>query len=139
MDDAVGERHPEAGANLMGLLFGERWYNFCLYHSRYYSKRHEVRPSKLCAADKLAFGMTPKWLYLFIANLSGEIWEYMRVAEERRSSEGKFSEYTFEAQNQSDWYDAVKDYLDKWAYEFRNGDKDDTWTPNIHGENDGNV
>lgn len=54
------------------------WYEFTLYHSRYYAKRKDAKPSKLCYADKLAFVITPQWLYLPMAQWTGEIEEYMK-------------------------------------------------------------
>ncbi len=129
MDGAEGEMHPEFGAKIMGKLFGSEWQDFCIYHSRYYAKRDGRIPSKLCAADKLSFGMTPWWLYIPLAMLSGEIYEYIDVAIERRKYEGKYSEYMFEGRKKLSWYRSVKSYLDAWAEEHRSSDKPDDWTP----------
>lgn len=41
-----------------------KWRDFSMYHSRYYAKKHNAKPSKLCFADKLSFCYTPVWLYL---------------------------------------------------------------------------
>jgi hypothetical protein len=64
MDGPEGEEHVHLGARIMGLLFGDWWADFTLRHSRYWAKRNGVSVSKLCYADKLAFAMTPGWLYL---------------------------------------------------------------------------
>ena len=78
MDGASGERHPERGARLMRALFGDKWGEFTLLHSRSYAKACGQPVSQLCLADKLATAITPAWLYLPLACLTGEIGEYMR-------------------------------------------------------------
>jgi len=78
MDDDKGKKHPEFGANLAYKLFGSEYFKLCLYHSRHYSKRNNMEPSKLCWADKLSIKYEITWFYLFRANLSGEIKEYRR-------------------------------------------------------------
>ena len=80
MDGPEGKRHVELGARLMG-IFGPQWADFTRYHSRSYATLDGVLPSRLCAADKLATCLVPVRLYLFMVNLSGEIKEYMAVAE----------------------------------------------------------
>ena|SRR5579864_8614118 len=108
MDGPEGERHPELGAKIMHYLFDKRivlknrtsitknviygsskWQDFTLYHSRKYVKRDNVQPSKLCCADKVAFLLMPRSIYLFLARLSGEIEEYKTESH---------------MQNASDWY-----------------------------------
>jgi len=54
------------------------WHNFCLYHSRFYSKKVGAFPSKLCFADKLSVCYDPKWFYILRGVLSGEIYEYIK-------------------------------------------------------------
>ena len=44
---------------LRGLFFGEKWYEFCLFHSRHLAKRWEAEPSALCWADKLSIYFEP--------------------------------------------------------------------------------
>ena len=56
------------------------WRDFSLYHSRYYAKKNNAYPSKLCFADKLSFCLTPRWLYLPMVNATGEIKEYLKNA-----------------------------------------------------------
>jgi len=77
MDGASGERHPERGARVMRVLFGDKWGEFTLLHSRSYAKACGRPVSQLCLADKLATAITPAWLYLLLACLTGEIAEYM--------------------------------------------------------------
>lgn len=83
MDGEEGERHPYFGANLAGRLFGPRYYDLCLYHSRYLSEKLGRQPSKLCWADKFSMGWDPSWLYLPRARWSGELAEYRRNADRR--------------------------------------------------------
>jgi hypothetical protein len=85
MDGEDGKRHPEFGARLMEKLFdtvgkpwsGLRWYLFTGAHSRSWAAEKGCNPSPLCYADKLAFCLTPWWLYIPMATATGEIYEYM--------------------------------------------------------------
>lgn len=95
MDDKIGETHPEWAANFAlrnldskiktGVFYCHlpdeiaRYSNLCLYHSRHYSKRSGVKPSKLCWADKLSMKFDPWWLYLPRAWASGELFEYRAI------------------------------------------------------------
>lgn len=62
------------------------WGNVSLYHSRFLSKRYETEPSPLCWADKLAFALTPWWLYLPMTLMTGEIYEYQQVAKHEKDN-----------------------------------------------------
>lgn len=138
MDGPEGERHVEFGARLMGRLFGRKWHDFCLYHSRFYAKRDGQRFSRLCVADKLSITLTPAWLYLPMAKATGEILEYMKLAE-RRVREGeplrefenimrKYESMNISTAGARIWYASVQSYLSRWVEEHRDGRKD-TWTP----------
>ena len=90
MDDAEGEKHPQAGATLIARLArwagrGEwaesQYHHLVLYHSRYLAARDGVEPSALCWPDKLSVLFDPPWFYLLRARLSGEIKEYRKNAE----------------------------------------------------------
>lgn len=59
----------------------KQWYNFTLLHSRHYATEMDILPSKLCYADKMAFVITPRWLYIPMAKATGEIYEYMKDSE----------------------------------------------------------
>lgn len=88
MDGEGGKTHPELGAKLVSKLFDKwvydtdpgcygrfrvlRWRNFTLLHSRHYSKLWNVPHSDLCVADKMAFCMTPFWLYKLHMKLNPE-------------------------------------------------------------------
>lgn len=121
MDGPEGETHCEAGARVMGWLFGKKWGDFTLYHSRFYAKKFNQPFSRLCAADKLAIDLTWQWLYLIQANLTGEIHEYMKGTG-ARSPAGERS--------QRQWLTDVQRYCRNWAWEHRDG-RQDTWTGTI--------
>jgi hypothetical protein len=59
----------------MQRLFGDPWYEFLLYHSRFLAKQRGAQPSPLCLADKLSIAIEPWWFYLPRVNLSGEVHE----------------------------------------------------------------
>ena len=129
MDGPEGETHVELGARIMHSLFDRRcepceigwsgpdlrhdyvWHDFCLYHSRYYARKANKPFSRLCVADKLAFAVTPKWLYLPMVGLTGELKEYM--------SETKYKDGR-ENDTPSEWYDRVSTWVGKWAKEQAN-------------------
>lgn len=119
MDGEAGEKHPEFGARLMGALFGQAWHDFTLLHSRFYAQRIGKEPSRLCAADKLSIALTPSWLYLPMANASGEISEYMAL-----SQNGKYaledapflgSQSSF---SQQAWFESVCSATQVWVASF---------------------
>jgi len=123
MDGPEGELHPYFGARVM-LLFGRRWFDFCLYHSRFLAKQHGRNPSLLCIADKLSICLTPAWLYLPMVRWTGEIHEYMKDAER-----GKYVTMNLVTNEQAAWYRSVQEYLRKWVDEHKDG-RPDSWTPN---------
>lgn len=128
MDDANGERHVEWGEQFMHRHFGKEWGLFCRYHSRFYAKRDSVAFSRLCVADKLSVTLEPWWLYLPRVILSGEIKEYMRLAEDTQSKYGAtHGTWHANTQKRRAWFAVMTTYLRNWAYEHRDG-KDDTWT-----------
>ena len=126
MDGDEGERHVEFGAKVMG-IFGKKWHDFSMYHSRFYAKKNGASYSKLCVADKLAITLEPTWLYLLRANLTGEINEYMAAA---KNNDGKYVTMNLSTKNQKKWFADVCDYLRAWSYEHKEI-KIDTWTPEI--------
>src|SRR5215207_1199502 len=87
MDGAEGELHPYWGACFMGVLFGKKWFDFCLLHSRFLAKKLGEDYSKLCVADKMAFQVQPRWMYLPMATWSGEVNEYMDKCKTKYSKE----------------------------------------------------
>ena len=112
-DGDEGESHVFTGADIMYALFGDEWWDFCVYHSRFWSSKYDKRPSRLCYADKLAFVLTPWWLYRILANASGEIHEYM----ERSKAGGKYESFHIYSDDQRTWFEAGKAYNLKWIKE----------------------
>lgn len=98
-----------------------KWRDFSMFHSRYYAKKHNATPSKLCFADKLAFSLTPRWLYLPMVRATGEINEYMKNAA-KNEDKGWIPVY-----NQYQWHSQLKCYMRKWVAEHIDG-REDTWT-----------
>jgi len=82
MDGCDGLRHPEAGAELVGRMFGEEYRQLVLGHSRSYAQIHKISSSKLCWADKLSIKYELWWIYLPRAWASGELKEYRAVADQ---------------------------------------------------------
>lgn len=122
MDGPEGERHVEFGARIMAFLFGEKWGDFSLYHSRYYAKKNGASPSRLCFADKLSFPLTPRWLYLPMVTATGEINEYLKNAQKSDSGHWKPTGY-----DKKHWHTQLCEYITKWVAEHKDGAVD-TWT-----------
>jgi hypothetical protein len=129
MEGPSGEQHVILGGRIMGWLFGPKWRDFVLCHSRHWAQRIGKQYSKLCVADKLAFVLTPACLYLPMARLSGELAEYMRVASGRQPG-GRFSQFELSLLKSSDarvWLEGLKLYTRRWVEEHNNGSPDG-WT-----------
>ncbi|KKM06036.1 hypothetical protein LCGC14_1748050 [marine sediment metagenome] len=107
MDGITGRSHPEFGAKIMS-LFGPYWRDFCLYHSRFFAKQKNMPFSRLCVADKLAIALTPAWLYLPMAWLTGELKEYMQLAKE----DSLATEYSSSSRK---WFQNVQWACKQWA------------------------
>ncbi len=121
MDGPEGETHPELGAKIMG-IFGKEWADLSRYHSRYYAKKADVLPSRLCFADKLSFSLTPRWLHLPMVTATGEIKEYLKNAENAESGHWKPT-----GNDKRIWHDQLCQYFDAWINEHKDGNED-TWT-----------
>jgi len=157
MDGPEGDRHVEFGANAMYNLFDypvwawervkdketgvlkllrpRKWYDLCLYHSRFYAKKDNKPFSKLCVADKLSIVLEPAWLYLPRVRWSGEIDEYMKLAKSRtEAGEPKYASMKLSTSSQIQWFHDMQGYLGKWIEEHKDG-KQDTWTPKIKEAN----
>lgn len=122
LDGPEGEEHPTFGANLMGRLFGKEWHDLCLFHSRFFCKKMNAQPSKLCFADKMAIVLTPAWIYLPMVTLTGEIEEYMKLAK-FNGLDGKYSNSRTWA-DKLRWYNDMRVYVDKWVKEHVDGRPD---------------
>lgn len=129
MDGPDGEEHVELGGRIMDLLCGARWGNYVRRHSRYWCQRHGVPYSRLCVADKLAFVLTPSWLYLPMVRATGELAEYMAVGDWRQAG-GKFTEgerRLLESGKPRLWLEGLKSYTARWVEQHRD-ERRDTWT-----------
>jgi hypothetical protein len=135
MDGPEGERHTDLGARIMSVAFGKRWGDFCRYHSRYAAKRDGRKPSRLCSADKLAIALTPAWLYLPMARLTGELSEYMSRAKVRAANNERLSAEERRRVNSESaalWYSGVQAYMRRWVEAHKDGAAD-TWTASAAG------
>jgi len=126
MESREGQEHVVLGGRIMGSLFGPEWQDFVVCHSRHWAKRVGKGVSRLCLADKLAFVVTPAWLYLPMARLSGELHEYMRVSSTRQlgSRMSDFELRLLKSRDPRVWLEGLKLYTRRWVEEHRNGVSD---------------
>lgn len=104
MDGAEGERHPLLGGHIVETIIGKRYGEITMFHSRAYAKIMNSPVSILCIPDKLSILLYPKWLYLFLGSISGEIIEYK-------------SRMGMEAMNNNQWLIEVRSMAYLWSYE----------------------
>jgi hypothetical protein len=123
MDGPEGETHVELGARIMGRLFGPKWHDFCLYHSRFYAKRAGRPYSRLCVADKLVIALEPWWLYLPRAWASGELSEYMAIAAARETAKYAGMGH-IESATPREWHRTLTAYMRRWVAEHKDGQAD---------------
>jgi len=118
MDGPEGEEHVVLGARIMGSLFGPVWEDECLRHSRYWSRRMGLPVSRLCLADKLAFALTPAWLYLPITKWTGELREYMMRSRQRQAGDNSFTsqeEMLVRSEVPEEWLRGLQSYTLRWV------------------------
>jgi hypothetical protein len=149
MDGPEGEEHPRLGARIIHFFFdwprtvpgascipgvmyakrNTRWHDFVLYHSRHLALKYGQPFSRLCVADKLAPALTPWWLYLPCANLSGEINEYMARAKRSRGHQhiNEQERHGLLSGDQRLWYAGLQSYMRRWVDEHKEG-RADHWT-----------
>jgi len=123
MESSEGQQHVVLGGRIMGWLFGPEWRDFTLCHSRHWAESVGKKYSKLCLADKLAFVLTPAWLYIPMARFSGELREYMRVSSERQLG-GRVSNFELSLLKSRDprvWLEGLKLYTRRWIEQHRDG------------------
>jgi hypothetical protein len=112
---------------MMGRLFGPQWADLCYRHSRFYARARGLTISKLCVADKLAFVLTPAWLYLPLARASGELWEYMERSRERQAGGEHFADDEWAgvtSTNPRQWLRGLQNYTRRWVQKnYRLADK----------------
>ncbi len=122
MEGPDGEWHVELGARIMGRLFGVQWADFCRRHSRFYARARGLTISRLCVADKLAFAITPAWLYLPLARASGELWEYIECSRDRQIGCEEFTAEEWVQLNSADvheWLRGLQSYTYRWVQNNR--------------------
>ena len=103
MDGKRGEKHPEYAAYWWidrRTEFGDKVACEILGHSRFYAGKNGEGLSRLFQADKLSMALYPKWLYLLLGNLSGEIKEYMAHASTKG---GKYIDIIKAGKTQTQW------------------------------------
>lgn len=130
MDGDEGEKHVHLGAKIMGLFFGSDWADFTVRHSRYWAKKNGVTVSKLCYADKLAFVVTPGWLYLPMARATGELPEYVAKSRDRQAGCAPLTDIErtqLESPDPKVWLRGLQNYTRRWVEQHRGGGAD-AWT-----------
>lgn len=113
MDGPEGETHVELGGRIMQFLFRGIWGDWTRRHSRSWSVANNTTVSQLCYADKMAFVLTPCWLYLFLARLSGEVDEY--VAKSKGDGKYAYAHSNLTTLNQQLWYEQSRRTLLTWV------------------------
>ena len=112
MDGDEGER----------CLFGPKWESECFRHSRYWCRRTGLPISRLCLADKLAFALTPAWLYMPMARWTGELAEYMERSRDRQAGDKDFTPDELADLNSGDerrWLRGLQSYALRWVDRHR--------------------
>jgi hypothetical protein len=130
LEGPEGERHVELGARIMTRLFGLEWGELCAGHSRHWAKRCGRPVSRLCFADKLAFVLTPGWLYLLMTGATGELWEYMQKSRDRQAGAAWFTaeeSACLVSPDPATWLRGLKSYTLRWIVEHLDG-REDRWT-----------
>lgn len=123
MDGPEGSLHPLRSAIAYDKVFPTKkkhlWMAFIAAHSRASAKElpYLDGPSPLAAADKLAIGLTPWWLYVPLTRMTGEIREYQSTP--RHASEhGHISDDGRKQPWRTDvaWFKTICHNLNAWAY-----------------------
>jgi hypothetical protein len=118
MEGPGAEVHVELGARIIGWLFGPDWAGFCRRHSRKYAISSGSTVSRLCVADKLAFVLTPAWLYLPLARASGELNEYIEQSRVCDLGPGGFTATESSMLSSADprqWLAGLQDFSRRWV------------------------
>lgn len=129
IDGEGGDEHVELCGRIMDSIAGKRWGDLVRRHSRVWCHRHGQPYSRLCVADKLAFVLTPAWLYLPMVKATGELAEYRAVADGTGGS-GKYTEIErcfLQARDTALWLKGLKNYTRRWVGQQR-GRHLDAWT-----------
>lgn len=122
MDGEEGESHPALGGRIMTRFFGPEWGDFTLCHSRHYARLKGRNFSQLCVADKLASLLYPKWMYIILARLTGEMVEYRKGSGDRQTK--AWSVMVADVESDMDWCNRFETFMTGWIAENRDrGDK----------------
>jgi hypothetical protein len=130
LEGPEGERHVELGARIVTRLFGPKWGSLCAGHSRHWARRCGRPVSRLCFADKLAFVLTPDWLYLLMTRATGELYEYMQKSRDRQAGAACFTaeeSACLASPEPAIWLKGLKNYTLRWIEEHLDG-REDRWT-----------
>lgn len=82
--DGPSDFHPILGAKIAYRLFGKKYYDLCIAHSRDYAKKNNLPLSKLGYADKYWLFYVPNPLYNFIIHAGGEAQHYERTTKTKK-------------------------------------------------------
>jgi hypothetical protein len=130
MNGSEGEDHVHLGASLMRRLFGRHWEEFTRCHSRYWAKRTQRQFSHLCVADKLAFVITPLWLYMPMTRWTGELPEYMEDVKSQIEDLRHLEPWEEQCLCSSDpraFLEGLRSYTKRWVEKHKDLVKDE-WT-----------
>lgn len=106
MDGPEGEEHPNRCIlflcrKLPQSPFRMNMFTEVMGHSRFAASNYGVGLSDLFRADKMATALYPRWLYLLLGNLTGEIKEYMYHGTVKGG--GKYNDIEKAAKTQTQW------------------------------------
>jgi hypothetical protein len=82
--------------------------------------------------DKLAFVLTPAWLYLPLARASGELWEYIERSKDRQRDSEYFTPTKWSqvnSQNPREWFVGRQSCTHDWVLKYCFADEPDLKPP----------
>ena len=130
LDGPEGEEHVQLGARIMRGIGGCQWEEFTACHSRFWAKKHGLPFSRLCVADKLAFVLTPIWLYLPMVRWTGELREYMSTNRNQLADLQNlepWEAYCLRSSDEIAFLEGLRSYVRRWVATHRDLKADD-WT-----------
>ena len=109
MDGKDGKMHPVVGGRIVGKILGQEWGRFVRWHSRSMVEMdgfgsHPGNVTWLACADKLAQDCYPKWLYMILGRMTGELEEYRK---------------DFGFDSVEEWYPMSREKMASWAWRWR--------------------
>ena len=78
--------------------------------------------SRLCLADKMAFALTPPWLYVPMTKWTGELREYMMRSRQRQAGDNSFTseeEMLVRSEVPEEWLRGLQSYTLRWVDRHR--------------------